>query len=98
MELCGGELADLSQLELLKRDDLKFQVLDDEDYSDDISNELSELDNFDDDDEDYVPESLRNFLEDANNQLEKDLDDIMHFEKHDTDYMEPCEPKEWDPL
>ena len=53
MELCGGELADLSQLELLKRDDLKFQVLDDEDYSDDISNELSELDNFDDDDEDY---------------------------------------------
>lgn len=54
MELCGGELADLSQLELLKRDDLKFQVLDDDDYGlDDIPNELSELDNFDDEDDYY---------------------------------------------
>ena len=54
MELCGGELSDLSQLELLKRDDLKFQVVDDDAafLDDDIPDELGELFADDDDDED----------------------------------------------
>lgn len=54
MELCGGDLSDLSSLELMKRDDHQFQVVDETEYSDEeIPDELGELDNFDDDDEDY---------------------------------------------
>eukprot|EP00521_Asterionellopsis_glacialis_P006257 CAMPEP_0195281968 /NCGR_PEP_ID=MMETSP0707-20130614/1058_1 /TAXON_ID=33640 /ORGANISM="Asterionellopsis glacialis, Strain CCMP134" /LENGTH=525 /DNA_ID=CAMNT_0040340913 /DNA_START=77 /DNA_END=1654 /DNA_ORIENTATION=- len=48
LELCGGDLNDVSALELLKRDDIKFEVIDD----DDIPNELDELDRLDDDDDD----------------------------------------------
>jgi hypothetical protein len=33
--LCGGDLEDLSSLELLKREDLQFQVVDETDYDDD---------------------------------------------------------------
>jgi hypothetical protein len=52
MELCGGDLGDLSYLELSKDDDLSFQVVDETEY-DDIPDELGELDNFDDEDDDY---------------------------------------------
>ena len=57
-ELCGGDMEDLSSLELLKRDDLQFQVVDETDYDEEgdeieIVDELSELfvDDEDDDDE-----------------------------------------------
>jgi Uncharacterized ACR, COG1678 len=71
MELCGGEMADLSNLELSKHDDLRFQVVDDddiyaeydddsdddsddeEDDDDDILDEFSELDSFDDEEDEY---------------------------------------------
>lgn len=48
LELCGGELKMISQLELSKRDDLsiQFEVEDDE-----IRDELDELNNFDEDDD-----------------------------------------------
>lgn len=63
LELCGGELSDISEFELLKRDDLKFQIVDeDDDDDDDDDNEFDivildegedELDElFDDDDDD----------------------------------------------
>ena len=32
MELCGGDLSDLSSLELMKRDDHQFQVVDETEY------------------------------------------------------------------
>lgn len=55
-ELCGGDLEHLSSLELLKRDDLQFQVVDETEYERDddieIIDELGELD-VDDDDEEY---------------------------------------------
>jgi hypothetical protein len=51
MELCGGDLGDLSSLELSKSDDMQFQVVDETEY--DIPDELGELDNFDDEDDDY---------------------------------------------
>jgi Uncharacterized ACR, COG1678 len=63
LELCGKELADISSMELLKRDDLRIQIVDDEEEDDDedeyyvmlldddeIPDELDEL--FDDDDDD----------------------------------------------
>jgi hypothetical protein len=59
MELCGGDMEDISSLELMKRDDLQFQVVDDTDYDDDdddeieIVDELGELENFDDEDEEF---------------------------------------------
>jgi hypothetical protein len=34
----------------------------------------------DEDEEDYVPESLRGFLEDADKKLQDDLDDVMNFD------------------
>jgi hypothetical protein len=48
---------DLSTLELMKRDDLQFEVVDESEYDDDddeveIADELDELDSFDDDDDD----------------------------------------------
>lgn len=57
MELCGGELQEISELELQKRDDLKFQIID-EDEDDDIPDELDELmidddDDYDDEDDSY---------------------------------------------
>ena len=54
LELCGDELAEISKFESQKRDDLNFQIIDDDDEDDDeIEDELDELDRFDDDDEDY---------------------------------------------
>jgi hypothetical protein len=55
MELCGGDMEDISSLELMKRDDLQFQVLDETDYDDDdeIPDELGELENFDDEDDEF---------------------------------------------
>jgi hypothetical protein len=53
MELCGGELADLSSLELLKRDDLQFQVVDESEYDEDDDDEAIEIEiEIDDDDDD----------------------------------------------
>jgi Uncharacterized ACR, COG1678 len=63
-ELAGGELAEISRLELSKRQDIQFQIVDDEDddsddedtmlldADDEIIDELSELERFDDEDED----------------------------------------------
>jgi len=48
LELCGGELKEISSLELLKRDDLLFEIVDDDDEGD----EYDELDTVDDDDDD----------------------------------------------
>eukprot|EP00529_Nitzschia_sp_RCC80_P013667 CAMPEP_0113491824 /NCGR_PEP_ID=MMETSP0014_2-20120614/27755_1 /TAXON_ID=2857 /ORGANISM="Nitzschia sp." /LENGTH=594 /DNA_ID=CAMNT_0000385627 /DNA_START=203 /DNA_END=1987 /DNA_ORIENTATION=+ /assembly_acc=CAM_ASM_000159 len=55
MELCGGELADLSSLELLKRNDIQFEVVgeyDDDDDDDDDDDAIEIEIGFDDDDED----------------------------------------------
>jgi hypothetical protein len=54
MELCGGDMEDISSLELMKRVDLQFQVLDETEFDDDgeIPDELGELENFDDEDDD----------------------------------------------
>eukprot|EP00529_Nitzschia_sp_RCC80_P013104 CAMPEP_0113457426 /NCGR_PEP_ID=MMETSP0014_2-20120614/9404_1 /TAXON_ID=2857 /ORGANISM="Nitzschia sp." /LENGTH=594 /DNA_ID=CAMNT_0000348925 /DNA_START=203 /DNA_END=1987 /DNA_ORIENTATION=- /assembly_acc=CAM_ASM_000159 len=55
MELCGGELADLSSLELLKRNDIQFEVVgeyDDDDDEDDDDDAIEIEIGFDDDDED----------------------------------------------
>lgn len=48
LEMCGGELKDISQLELLKRDDLRFQIVDEDDETlidedDDEEADLSDL-------------------------------------------------------
>lgn len=54
-ELCGGDLADLSSLELLKRSDLQFQVLDETEYDDDDDDEIIEIEiEIDDDDDDFL--------------------------------------------
>ena len=42
MELCGGMMEDLSTLELMKRDDVQFQVVDETDYEDEIPDELGD--------------------------------------------------------
>jgi hypothetical protein len=54
-ELCGGDLEDLSSLELLKREDLQFQVVDETEYDDDDDDDGDiEIEiEFDDDDEEY---------------------------------------------
>ena len=50
-------MGDISSVELLKRDELQFQVVEDiEDIledDDEIPDELGELENFDEDDEEY---------------------------------------------
>jgi Uncharacterized ACR, COG1678 len=55
LELCGGELKMISQMELLKRDDLTIEFdIDDDDEEDfilEVFDELGELSKFDDDDE-----------------------------------------------
>lgn len=64
-ELCGGDLADLSSLELLKRDDLQFQVVDDTDFDEDDDDDIMIVDDLgepyidvdDDDDDDDDSES-----------------------------------------
>mmetsp|Transcript_4317 Transcript_4317/g.7196 ORF Transcript_4317/g.7196 Transcript_4317/m.7196 type:complete len:453 (+) Transcript_4317:113-1471(+) len=50
LELCGGELKMISQLELLKRDDISINLEVDED-DEDILDELDELSKLEDDDE-----------------------------------------------
>ena len=46
----------------------------------------------DSDDEDFVPESLRGFLQAAEDKLNSDLDDVMNFEGSN-DGIEPHVPK-----
>jgi hypothetical protein len=61
LEICDGEMKELSLLELSKRDDIRFQIVNEDDeeegfYEDDdedIPDELSELFEGDDDDEEY---------------------------------------------
>ncbi len=60
MELCDGEFPDLSRLELLKRDDVIFQVLDEEALDNleillDGDDEDFDIEILDDDDEDETP-------------------------------------------
>jgi hypothetical protein len=50
--LCGGELKEISSLEMLKRDDLQFEIVD-EDEDEDAFDELDMLDLDDDDDDEY---------------------------------------------
>lgn len=50
LELCGGSMAEVSALEMLKRDDILFQVIDEDD--DDMFDELK----MDDDDDDFYDE------------------------------------------
>mmetsp|Transcript_110192 Transcript_110192/g.318487 ORF Transcript_110192/g.318487 Transcript_110192/m.318487 type:complete len:465 (-) Transcript_110192:212-1606(-) len=58
LELCGGTMVDLSTLELMKRDDIQFQVVDeteydeDDDDGDEIIIDEFDVDSFDDDDDD----------------------------------------------
>jgi len=59
LEHCGGDMKEISHLELSKRDDLRFQIVDEDEDDldeDDIPDELDELGRFgdDDDDEFYV--------------------------------------------
>lgn len=53
--MCGGDLEDLSSLELLKREDLQFQVVDETEYDDDDDDDGDiEIEiEIDDDDEEY---------------------------------------------
>jgi hypothetical protein len=58
LELCGGSMLDLSTLEMMKRDDLQFEVVDETEYDEDEEGEEGiiidefDLENFDDDEED----------------------------------------------
>jgi hypothetical protein len=59
LEFCGGQLADISQMEMLKRDDLRFQIIDEDDDDDEDHDEYEivledddVLYNDDDDEED----------------------------------------------
>jgi hypothetical protein len=59
LELCGGQSADISQMEMLKRDDLRFQIIDEDDDDDEDDDEYEivledddVLYNDDDDEED----------------------------------------------
>jgi putative transcriptional regulator len=52
LELCGGELQMISQLEILKRDDLNIQFEIDNEDEDEILDELDELSSLDDDEDD----------------------------------------------
>lgn len=65
LELCGGEMHEISQLESEKRDDLRIQIIDDDEEDDDDDDdddddeddildrdELGELSRFDDEDDD----------------------------------------------
>ncbi len=56
LEMCGGSMVDLSTLELMKRDDLQFEVVDETDYDDDEEDDeiLDELEELDDDDDHYL--------------------------------------------
>ena len=47
LELCGGHLGEVSALEMLKRDDILFQIIDEDD--EDMLDELR----IDDDEDDY---------------------------------------------
>lgn len=54
-ELCGGYLEDLSSLELLKREDLQFQVVDETDYDDDDEDDDDVIEiEIDDEDDEYL--------------------------------------------
>jgi hypothetical protein len=58
LELCGGMMADVSSLELMKRDDLKFQFVDTDDFDDD-----DDADDDDDDDEADIVDELTDYDE-----------------------------------
>lgn len=66
VEMCGGSMIDLSKLELMKRDDLQFEVVDESDYDEDDDEALAlfeELSSeFDDDDDDADEDDETSFL------------------------------------
>lgn len=49
MELCGGELGDVSGLERASADDMQFQVVDETEYDDEMSGPDSGIEDEDDD-------------------------------------------------
>ena len=51
LDWVGGDMAQISELELSKSDDLKFRIVDEDDFEE-LVDELDELSRFDDDDED----------------------------------------------
>jgi len=51
LELCGDELANLSRLEMLKYEDLKFQVIDEPEIPD-IEDEIYDIEIVEDEDDD----------------------------------------------
>lgn len=56
LEMCDGELMEISNLEKDKSSDIKFQVVDEDDDFGEIEDELDELNQFDDDDDDLYQE------------------------------------------
>ena len=57
MELCGGELRDLSELELSSTDDVQFPVVDESEMDEDDDDEDEDDDDDDDDDDEEMSES-----------------------------------------
>ena len=51
LEFVGGDMTEISELEFSKRDDVKFRIVDEDDF-DEIVDELDELERFGDDDDD----------------------------------------------
>ena len=51
LEWVGGDMGEISELEFSKRDDMKFRIVDEDDFED-IVDELDELERFGDDDDD----------------------------------------------
>ena len=51
LEWVGGDMGEISELEFSKRDDMKFRIVDEDDFED-IVDELDELERFGDEDDD----------------------------------------------
>ena len=56
MELCDGDLPDISRLEMLKSDDVTFQIMDETELEIDIDDDGDmDIEIIDDDDDDDTP-------------------------------------------
>ena len=69
MELCGGELGDLSELELSSTDDIQFQVVDESEMDEDDDDEDEEEEDDDDDEE----------MSESDSGLDEDEDDFYWY-------------------
>jgi hypothetical protein len=56
LDLCGGELKEISRLEFLKRGDVRFQIVDEDEFDDDDDEDDEDDDDDDDDDDDELDE------------------------------------------